>query len=868
MLDRLLSIHERLVVQTNSSVGIGNRDSQKTIIKSGNPNNDAELWQKLKPEIQAIMRMPATLQQKQYQRLPQHKLRRFDSRVLQSYTHSGGQWAEGVVYEDDHNSHENRVIKCIMRKIATQLFPSQKKDLYIPAQIDDSIRNELLSQFNEKAVHWYDCAVKPCIQNSYPTNTNANKISFNIGTYQEKSYQTQYQSGSSRKLRIFFRICDGGFEIRTFPFKLQQRYYDPFKMIDDIPGFSLYPFTKDNNPCGLWLQTKDLSVAYQIIDSLAKVYTDIENGDLKQQSIIIDYRGGNVSKIKNDKLPFKYRGGDRSVEIISLTDVSACTTSSNGSDDHIRICSLYDFFSHIVSSSALVFMETTREIELVEFVESRRNYYHHLNSQREADNQSYSARQEIKTMLSNQWFELISDNGTSKIQPTPLFLYNRHYRAVYNTLHEIIQNHPMLASDFIDNLYGVHETALIYEYWVFYELLNRFLNLGFTINGNKDLVRNSVRNLFVNHLLGHSMPEQFTVCLQKHISTLDDSGNQSGNISTFEIMIGFNCVFGTQEAPARRQYDKYLTPDYFIRVTRDGGYHWYFLDAKYEEYTEAMLYDRAQKGKRKNSIGDVCYDKYINLITERHFINDFADYHCSIHPECWKREIIHNHTVEGAYLIVAKYHSEFDEQITTKDRLCGADSHGITNEKPLHKYGSIVFRPETENELTSLIQLIFEYKEGGERIQTGEAERKQINSKNGKKWIHDVFYNKRSQTTYIHAEKNITKKPITLHTCWDSSSDHTMIDGLSVTTSPQLTKTGKYKYYTLCSCGARRYENYCICKTCRHEIIKHDTGNYHHRKRSTNSWDKWNYVCPYCGSDIDSSEAEESDSFESTPNFV
>ena len=853
MLDRLLSIHERLVVSADSAVGIGGRDAHELIHQFGNPQYDAELWQRLKPEIHAIMHMPAILQQKCYHKLPHYKLRRFDSRVMSSYIRSGGQWAEGVVYADDHDTQENRIIKHILQRFTSTVLPAQHKDKLEEAEIERQIIEELKKQFNPVALDWYKSAQQP-IDVPFAEHEHQ-RISFSRGRFQNTGYQ------NGRKKRIYFKYKDNKvFEIRTNP--LEKWNTEEGSMT--IPDFTYYPLSDSKQPCGLCLTTEDFSTALEIILVFSRLYEAEKNTQQQRNQIDIAYCGSYSSTTKREYYGYGCGCDAKDVTIITIDGVISCRFSG---DNLLRpkVSSLYELYREILNLNALKYMEKAPEMEIVEYVLSRRAYYSRMNSHVEAYNKAASAHSEIQSVLSDPWFTAITSVHRFHFQQTPLFLYNPHYRAIYNTLHEIIQHHPMIISNLDENLFGAHETTLIYEYWVFYGLLNRLLNLGFVFDGNTRQVASQLRNMFVDHLLHNLKPEGFAVCMHRDIVVFDDSGVPSGETAAIEIMVGYNCVFGDQKAPAKKQYDRYLTPDFFIRVTREDGYHWYFLDAKYEEYTEEMLYKRAEKGKRKNSISDVCYDKYTVRMQEKHFIDDFAEFHREVFPEYWKNEFMHKHSIEGAYLVIARYDKEQTEQITISDRLFGSSSHGILgqDERPMHRLGSIVLRPGKEDELTTLLELIFEYKEGCELIDTGTVEKR---TNKDRKEVWDI-HNNNSQITQIHTKRMISLRPKTLFSCWDSSNDHTALQGThQINISPQLTKGKgeKYKFYITCSCGSRRYENYCICPKCRHEIIKHDKGNYHFRKSSQNKWNRWNYVCPHCGSDIDPSETEELN--ENNPN--
>ncbi|MBR1709129.1 MAG: hypothetical protein IJ719_09910 [Clostridia bacterium] len=846
MLGRLLAIHERLVISTESAVGIGGRDPQQRIHQFGNPQYDAELWQRLKPDIQAIMHMPAIAQEKSYCRLPYNKLRRFDSRVMRSFIRSGGQWAEGVVYTDDHDTQENRIIKRILQRFSSTVLPSKCETRFEEAEIDRRILKELSDQFTPDALSWYKRAQQqitaPSVEREYQS-----RFSVSQGKFQGTGYQ------NGRKKRIYFNYnpYNSMFEIRTNP----PEKWNPEKGSMTIHDFTYYPLSDSEHPCGLCLSTEDFSTALEIILILSKLHEAEKSSNLQQNQIDITYYGRYSLTTQSDYYGYGCGPDVTDVDVITIDGVTSCRFLGDNSQRR-QVLSLFDLYREILNSNALKYMAKVPEMEIVEFVLSRRAYYTKINTRIDNANMAVSANYDIQNTLSDPWFAAITPVRNLHFEQTPLFIYNTHYRSIYNILHEIVQYHPLLISDFEENLFGVHETHLIYEYWVFYELLNRFLNLGFVFDENTKQVNMQLRHLFVDYLLRNLMPEGFTICLHRNIAKLDDFGAPSGEIDTIEIMVGFNCVFGDQKAPAQRKYDKYLTPDFFVRVTREDGYHWYFFDAKYEMYTEEMLYKRVERGKRKNSIADVCVDKYISKMHERGFIEEFSNFHSKKFPTCWKSEFLHKHYIEGSYLIIAQYQHEPNEQIAAKDRLCGDLSRNIISERPMHRYGSIVFRPGKEDEMTSLLQMIFEYKEGALLVHCG----KPVFGKGKARNRLDIFYNDSdlsNTVAMIHVKQKISQRPLTLFACWDSSYEHGPSPNANITISPQLTKGGRYKYYVSCDCGARRYENYCVGRNCRREIIKHSSGNFHYRRTASGSGvDRWNFVCTFCGKDIDPMEED------------
>lgn len=582
MLDRLLTIHERLVISAESAVGIGGRDAQQRIHQFGNPQYDAELWQRLKPDIQAIMHIPAILQEKSYCKLPYYKLRRFDSRVMRSFIRSGGQWAEGAIYTDNHDTQENRIIKRILQRFASTVLPSKRETRLEEAEIERRIFKELSDQFTPAALSWYKSALQQIIAPSVEREHQS--VSYSQGRFQEAGYQ------NGRKKRIYFKYNPyiRKFEIRTNP----PEKWNPKKGSMTIHDFTYYPLSDSEHPCSLCLTTEDFSTALEIILALSKLHEAEKNANLQQNKVAITYCGRYTLKTQSDYYGYGCGRDVTDVSVITIDDVTSCRYL--GHDYHCpQVLSFFDLYKEILNSNALKFMAKVPEMEIVEFVLSRRAYYTKRNTRIDNANMAVSANSDIQNTLSDPWFAAIAPVHSLHFQQTPLFIYNTHYRSIYNALHEIIQLHPLLISDFEENLFGVHETTLIFEYWVFYELLNRFLNLGFVIDGNTQQVSMQIRNLFVEHLLHNSMPEGFAICMHRDIAKFDDSGMSSGEKDAIEIMVGFNCVFGDQNASVQRKYDKYLTPDFFIRVTREDGYHWYFLDAKYEKYTEEMLYKRA-----------------------------------------------------------------------------------------------------------------------------------------------------------------------------------------------------------------------------------------------------------------------------------
>ena len=831
MLDDLLRVHERLVVKGSSAVGIGSYDKSRYNTIPGTPEYDLMLWERLKAEIKSIRNLPATLLQKTYKKMPQNKTRRFDNRVMSSYAASGGQWCEGAVYNDDHDIYENRIIKHVIRRMSTKLFAEESNEQILNDEDKESIiREELSRQFGSEALGRYDGMRAAPVNNDTAGQDNTPPVSTELscGRRQSYRYQVASKTGNERKKSIYFeRSPQGSYTIRTFK---------PDRESGKVSDYSYYPFTmlRDNVEyyCGVSFTTVDMHAAFSIIISLAALFDAIERAaasrnetSLRSLKLYVESTSRPLMQLKEDK----YYLEQDNARMILIDNVTSCRFDGrivNGGAE-------YDMYRDLISSSAFKYLknpgkEISEKADIVRFIEAqKRKYGLRSGITKEVKEKRRKACGEIAALLDDPWFVSVDDSFGAALQQTPLFIYNKNYRAVYNILHEIQQYHPSLTGSFEDNLYGVYETHSIYEYWVFCELLDRFLNLGFKTDAKAADLRMGLEKQLAGYINKHKKPEGFMICMYRDVpKTLTDPGD----VGSLEILLGFNCKIGEENARGR---DKYLLPDYFICVKREEEFHWYFLDAKYEEYnTEeqrsqfaSSLYQRAEGGHIKNSVPDVCYDKYIKKMEENAFIESFAE---SCAEKGFFGDRPGTHVIKGAYLIVAKYAQEIEEEITKKDRLCGKSYHNMIGEDensvPKHRLGSIVLRPDKRDELTTLLEMIFEYKEGSETLDS--ESRKEA-----------------------HLKCRTERRPFTLNVCWDSSSDHSGIDG-HMTIESQLTQRGAYKYYISCNCGARRFESF--CGDCYSEIIKHDRGNYHMVKDDWNrvSMNRWNFYCPNCGNAI------------------
>ncbi len=840
MLDRLLDSHSKLVVDRDSSVGIGAREKGLEF--------DVKLWRKLKPEILSIMRMRAILQEKRYAQMPAHKLRHFDNRVIRSYAASGGTMCEGVGFSDVYDIRENRLIKRLMKQLLRFVFYDRRKVEAIPDDgqieewVEERTREDLIAAYGRRATERY-------LEFPEAEKPPAASVGFSVINPDDKK---KLENKKSRDCHVYLERSGEDYEIRTYPLNSSN---NPFANDNqDKCPYTFYPLKDGDRLCGLCLRTRSMYVALDAVHALCRILDGIKSERGEQRRLGIDYTGELEVSTRYDK----YRL-NADVDFRRLTGVTALRIAPGGRPARagagaggVPETSPVDaYLADASECAALVDVYLPNScvydslIGIIRFAAQKRLEYRKQYRAIQIRKEAAEVREEIEAMLCDPWFGQISDTGVGKLEMTPLFAHNPHYRIVYDILCRISRDHPVLAAAFEENRYGVRVLHEIYEYWVFYELLQRFKNLGFRAI-DKDRLNRDLNEMLESYLSNTEGPEGFIVCMRRAIL-------QSGGY--IEVMFGFNCEIGDAKAAEKRDYSKYLLPDYFIRVTREDGYHWYFLDAKCQVFTEKKLYERTQNsGVQKSSVVDVCYDKYTARMgkDDNALIRQFEEGQAPRHPDFWKDGLRGKHTIEGAYLIVAEYDNGGDspEEISINDRLCGRKSHGmsldrekspsfsLSSKPPSFSLGSIVFRPDREDELTTLLEMIFEYKEGAMTVDRGQSE----------PFVEDVF-ELTCQARDIHVMMDVERRPKTLQLCWNSSADHTESGEPDLVQITPMQTTGEnYKFKVHCPCcDAHRWENYCNNSRCRCELIKHEKGNY---LPAAYRDSKGNFLCPNCGAGI------------------
>lgn len=330
------------------------------------------------------------------------------------------------------------------------------------------------------------------------------------------------------------------------------------------------------------------------------------------------------------------------------------------------------------------------------------------------------------------------------------------------------------------------------------KLLNKLLSLGFAFENGDEL-----KNHFQHFTKKGELKPMIIPMLRK------------AKHHEVKIEVGYRVLF---KGTAVEQKE----PDYYIRViNKKGRDHWYFMDAKYKNFT--MYKDFVWSDKPgvffAEEIYKVAFQKYISGMGKIFSEN----------PKYASKE----EDIRGSYIIMAsiddkankdKADTDKKSELADEDRLFGNRFDIIERENrrlaeaggkgiefgsgigPRHRYGAILLTPTHDDELTTLLQLIFEY-----------------------------------------LETDNNKKHPNLDWCWRCGST-------DVINTPCKTANQKNdKYYTVCpECGDFRVITNCIGGS--HVIIKHDRGNYHCRDNRGNyhcrDKEKWAFVCPRCGNTL------------------
>ena len=786
MLDKLIDISSKLVVET-SSIGIGKlkRDNSTSLFKSKS-ELDYKLWEKLKYLIKVIKSTPSDLLKKEYKRINKKKVKHFDSHVLCShFKNTGSIYLDGIVYSMNYDSYENRVIKTLLKKLSSRSIATNTK-LYDETEVDELALKDVKEKFGKGVGEnlLKDLPVKNVEEDS--SNSNE-EFELKINTEHKPSTK-----GNIRNLCMKVKYENGKYTVET-----------------NWKNYNHYPFIYKEVVCSIALCTRYVVEVINFISIMSKLYLKIDNGEY-----IEDYKLP-VTIIGEGRLfpvEFDYYSGDYGIYKIYRLNLSSLKSIKSLLIDDITFdnidgLKLYEYYLKLMSIRVrdghdyFTICDSRingKNAELVDYFIGRYSYYINENKEINELKLQNNIINEMRDVINDRWFDNIQElqNIELPVKLTPKFLYNRYYHATYEILQNYFNLYPLLTSDFDTNAFGVKETWQIYEYWVFIELLNRFSNLGFKVLSESI----SINDALLNFLRKNE-------CIEGACFLLNKEYKVEGENHNVEILFGYNCIVGDQE----EHVGKYFKPDYFIRVKRGEECHWYFLDAKYKTYEKKS--QNATSFNLEKEIENVAIVKYIYSMENDKLLDHMTKQKSKYDPKNW---IVNNENIiKGSYIIAANINDKGYNLISDNDRLYGGDKNPFPeyfNELPMHRYGAIQFRPGFEDELTTLLEMIFEYKET-------------------------------EDTKFCDGSL-----PEQLHLCWNSSVNHKDI------AMPQIdirtTLGGKSKFVVLCDCGSIVYMTHCLNG---HRIVKHTMSNYHKIKSEGNGSI---FICPKCGDILSKEDGE------------
>lgn len=762
MLTRMAETHDRLLINKSSPVGLGSESTDKTL--PGTPEYDLELWRRLKPTVLKIMNAPATLLKQEWQDLPQHKIRHYNGRTMRGLlTQPGKSKLPGTIYTDEYDTQENRAIKAVLN-LCHQRFSIYRLESTdnLEGKIDSFIKSDWEATHD---INFED--LKSTIKMPVPCEPDSPKRDANVEVLKKYSEITEDSNESEHLCKRLYKCkcCldvpnSGDIRIIAPKFPLKPELFPavirPFNSLETaLIWLFKFLLVKGRK---VKIENKD---SYTITDTPVTVrddYKHIEDAGYKA--------------IRN------WKEQEHTVENL-LQCIEALHDSVFGESEIINIGVRVDD------------EECDDGFELIKFYARRKKMYER-SIKRQVDLSKVD--DELKQILESPWFKRITDTNIATITRTPKFIHDPLYRKAYEQINEIIERHPScsLTNEFT---IGIHEMNRIYEYWVLYELLDRLLNLGFSLREEPTDDHGNPANILRRFIDGNeSDPEGIVIPLKREVENMRVDGTPIKSKVTIPVDLGFNVTI-QEKSEAQRWSLNSLRPDYYLRIRGPYSNHdnWYFLDAKCYSYSnfEELKGPAKHPRLKGKTIEEVCLGKYINKMKE--LLPKYTD--------------MDKTKVCGAYLLIAelKNRNNADMLFGNKENIIESDE-----DKQTHRYGAAVVNPSQLNsigslgsdDLTALLRLIFEYREGAEQY---------------------------------------SDRPATLCACWNSSIDHAGLGEPTVT--KESTISGKTKYYFRCPCGDLRVESFCW--GCNAKILKHDTGNYHYRFKG----EKWLFKCPNCGKD-------------------
>ena len=768
MLSDLIRLHEDLVHNPNSTVGIG----KLTYIENQTNQiaKEIESSKRFLTAIQGAISIPSEQQGKRYTKMHISKVKHFDSRVVRNYIKAGmtGK-VMGIEYYEEHDTYENRIIKHVLQQIKRQhqsgmtcpIDPNTDIQTAVDVEFSRITKSKKATEagFLKKTQRFSWTCYPPSPRGQYHLDVNVNGNCVEMRSHAplacaDKHYIKLKFYASSRREMLFYL----------------ENLTDSFSRINDKPAFDI--------EC--------------VITSGRKSYTGLNTVYYLTANHVVSMNGNTYQPDGNDISDARY-----SQEIGRLLKYNSGYLSVDGGffihDDYNRYqLKVSPDSIELQKMRADITANITRTVEL-----SRKTI------------ELWKIEESMIALLSDKWFDGITDIvDVPALKLTPKFQSNVYYADIYQLITERLTKHPILASDFDINAFGVNSTQLVYEYWVFYKILNQLQKCGFVVK-NAQKLTTSFQELIQNRK---------TTEKKSGISIEAVRGDGSSQIL---IEVGYEKNFSSTKVPGTNRKIQ-RTPDYFLRIKNGAQSHWYFFDAKYKCFTSQ---DQSNsKIPYRQEVYDVALSKYIYDLGR--IFESEEEYACD--------------EIKGSYVIMANI-DDLPSELAENNRLFG-DSYSILDTQiqkgnipitssiidnvsgiPAHRYGAIALIQDNDKELVSLIQLIFEYLEA----------------------------NKSDQ----HAN---------LHYCWNCNSS-AEVERIEKETAGSSETRKLIKYYVTCkSCNAFRVDNHCV--SCGKSIIKHTMGNYHKWDDSVEN-SQWGFLCPDCGSpvnglsriDLDSLSEDETD---------
>ena len=314
--------------------------------------------------------------------------------------------------------------------------------------------------------------------------------------------------------------------------------------------------------------------------------------------------------------------------------------------------------------------------ELQDNVNAQKKFIATARAKYKAESDYYEKLEVLTNFLSLDWFKTITPlSDLPEIKLTPKFNYHVFYHQIYDILLNLLSRHVAISDRLDTKLLGVKPTHEIYEYWVFYQIMDHLRNLGFQIKVGARTIDDTIR--YFRNFIQHSE-------LEKKSGLIFILEKRDCNL---RLEVGYERVFLSSPIGGKKR-----TPDYSFLVQRGRNRHWYFMDAKYKPFSNSG------PDNYRTLLQRVSIDRYTTEMSEILAENGQGGIVC------------------GSYLISPNI-DEGIGNLSLNNRLfgsweefCGYSLSGA-QQLPRHRYGIIKLSPSYKQELVTVFQLIFEYLE-------------------------------------------------------------------------------------------------------------------------------------------------------------